>query len=398
MKTFNKHLTEAIEVPIRDLKSWLALRFKEINSFVGTFEKNLNWYRSTDISTRRDISYYASDERVSFDFLYPTTLENLSVLQYKLSDLESEIDSKDRKLLIRAIGNIIHGHELEWIVKELSTAYPEWKNRRVGEFDKDSPEIVVLFDTTEKLVLQLKKFIDTVVPKLTTLYLQLTGNEDAPLRNAQKIETLYHATTNAQNIMRDGFQDKRPDDYIGLGGSTSITSTASMEPGISFTYDLKTALDIAKCFKEVQMIANGQYKFSSLMDTATREGIWTQVWNHVKTSEGLKDFDEPPDTPEEIAIRAKFGNTTKRMPDTNDKVLIFKLYRAYLAFSPKRYNPVFFIDRGIEDYLNTFRTLPTSQIGVIEADVDISVSSHHPAENEIRVMPSAVVKIKRVIR
>lgn len=210
------------------------------------------------------------------------------------------------------------------------------------------------------------------------------GDETKILPNTGKVEVLYHATPYVREIIREGFKTKEQlGNRQSLGGDTS--------GGISFTADLRVAREIAKCFVEVIRIAKGKMTVNDvlrLIRSEKKKG--EEPW-------ALKDYINKArqrqwkwSNPHSRELSKRTGIPMPGKPyDINDKKEAFDLYRRYLSWSDKRYDPLFF---GTD--LNSFESLEEVNVGVVAAKVDMTkVIGYHYSMEEYRVPIDAILSI-----
>lgn len=190
----------------------------------------------------------------------------------------------------------------------------------------------------------------------------ISGRDDNPPETEDE-EILYHATINADKIYNEGFikEDVKTE---GIGGSTE---TKSGKKGISFTSDLYIAKEVARCLKEVIMIANGEISANDILEWSNDKD---KILKSVKSTYGKLNLEDPND--------------------------IFKIYNNYLWLD-KRYNPLFF---GISDIVSMFGGKNPNQVGIIAAKVNMKNPdiSYHVGMLEYRVPSEAIIKIEKLIK
>jgi hypothetical protein len=278
------------------------------------------------------------------------------------------------------------------------------------------PSMLSLFKEFHHLAHEFTEAMRLLQTKLQTLRdaAAMDHNDNSALPKHEKIETLYHASIYARDLARTGFESSRPKGGgLGLGGSVEDKAGNN---AISFTYDLKYALEIARWFKEVAMVYTGQIKLHQVLRWIEDEGMVEEVLSGMrglyKTCEG-GTFDVMADgvtcIDEENGkwkfTLEKFDRTLNKnvmSPGDPDRIFqtredVWNLYNAYLNRSKLRENP-------IGDMGSLLRTMQAKNvdpkgIGVIVAEVDMSDPDilHKPAERELRVQPRAIKKIVRVL-
>lgn len=210
------------------------------------------------------------------------------------------------------------------------------------------------------------------------------GDDTKHIPKTGKVEVLYHATPYVLEIIRDGFKTKEElGNRESLGGDTS--------GGISFTADLRVAREIAKCIVEVIRIAKGQMTVNDvlrLIGSERKKGDepWALKDYINKAKQRQWKWNNP-------ATREMSRQTGVPMPgkpyEINDKQEAFDLYRRYLSWSDKRYDPLFF---GVD--LKHFESMDEGNVGVVSAKVDMTkVISYHQAMEEYRAPLDAILSV-----
>jgi hypothetical protein len=75
--------------------------------------------------------------------------------------------------------------------------------------------------------------------------------------------------------------------------------------------------------------------------------------------------------------------------EINDKKEAFDLYRKYLAWSDKRYDPLFF---GVN--INSFESMDEGNVGVVAAKVEMTkVISYHQSMEEYRAPIDSILGV-----
>lgn len=182
----------------------------------------------------------------------------------------------------------------------------------------------------------------------------------------EAVERMYHASVDAKQIGRKGF-DKVVPSTKGLGGSQSDKSHKN---AISFTSDLYVAKEVMRSLKEAIMVARGDVKAHQILEWAEKARIKDKV------------------------LDSAFMPSGKREP--NDPVVAFAYYMSYLSWS-KRYDPGFF---GVPSkFVSIFKSLNPRDVGIVVAQVNTKHPdiTFYPAMQEYRVPPEAVVEVEKVI-
>lgn len=176
-----------------------------------------------------------------------------------------------------------------------------------------------------------------------------------------EVETLYHASIFATEIVRDGFMDEKPDERRGVGNYGAQAT-------ISFTHDRRIAYDIVRVFREMWMIVHGQLTRRHLLSWMQTEGIDPKKAASYFTRSG-----EPADTPAQI----------------------IRLYRGYLGLTQLRANPMFV---NMDELIPALQQRDLKDIGIVSCEVRLDGKEEYMhGEAEFRVPASRIVgPVKRV--
>lgn len=209
-----------------------------------------------------------------------------------------------------------------------------------------------------------------------------------PPKNLRETEILYHATPFTKEILFQGYKNKEELGNLEmLGGDT--------EGGISFTADLNIAKEIAKCLKEVTLIAQGKIKINDVIKMVKMDKNFAN-----QSSDGnmwpLKNFINVSRSNQ--SKKATFKSNPElekfigKIEDVSGPKEVFEMYKRYLAYTKKRYNPVFFMTD-----VNSFKNLDVNNIGVLASKVDINKTIKYlDSMEEYRIPPSAIIQTWKV--
>lgn len=215
------------------------------------------------------------------------------------------------------------------------------------------------------------------------------GDETKHIPQTGKVEVLYHATPYLREILREGFKTKEElGNRESLGGDTS--------GGISFTADLRVAREIAKCLVEVIRIAKGKMTVNDVLrmigsERKKGDKPWALEDYINKARQRQWKWSNP--ATKDLSQRAGVPMPGKPY-EINDREEAFSLYRRYLSWSDKRYDPLFF---GVD--LKHFESMDEGNVGVVSAKVDMTkVIGYHQAMEEYRAPLDAILSVhsKRV--
>lgn len=188
-----------------------------------------------------------------------------------------------------------------------------------------------------------------------------------------EVETLYHASAWANEIVAQGFAAEPPEGRRGVGNLGSQNE-------ISVTHDLKIAQDIMRGLKEFAMIANGQLTARMIADWIRREQIPNFPWReYTQVRTGTDMFSPYKDIPFEQLTMEKTA----------------AMLRGYMWLSKIHPNPVFM---NPEDLVRSLVGRPQNDIGILVCQVQMDPQNPYKhAESEFRIRPDQVLSIKRLM-
>lgn len=219
------------------------------------------------------------------------------------------------------------------------------------------------------------------LPPLYAMLLRLNDKRktDDPI-HTEDVEVLYHATTKLSDLLANGFR-KDWEQSGGLGGSRS---TQGRESGVSMTGDLYVAKEIARSFREVVGIANGEYDINDVIRwgrdlNVPEEQITRLTGDHAQARERAKDLG-----------RAREYGTPKTRAYEAYKAMMMQ---AHLS-ARTRYDARFFASS-----LSAFESIDPQDIGVLKVRVDMTDPElwYGGGEREYRVPVRAILGIEGVI-
>lgn len=212
-----------------------------------------------------------------------------------------------------------------------------------------------------------------------------------PPSNLRDSEILYHATPFVKEILSQGYKTK---DQLGnremLGGDTS--------GGISFTADINIAREIARCLREVILIAQGKIKINDIIKmvkadrnhttSSSKGGMWPleDFISGAIRNKSRKEFQK-----QHPELAKKLPSQSELYEISSPKE-VFQMYKRYLAYTKRRYDPVFFLSS-----IESFKGLDVNNVGVLASKVEVSkVIKYLDSMEEYRVPPDGVLKTWRV--
>lgn len=313
-----------------------------IKYFVNTTNKLLSRFK--------DVLNYVIQATFETDRLSALFSFNNSTLQILIEDMEQLIEQYSRGILELEFGNESKNYYRSFMV------YDSW---------------LKLAKEYTKTVLSFFDFIKLVSKKLKRKEESLSGTDDKLKHKFEgNTQKMYHATANATTLMRSGFKTNINQEVEGLGGQN--TDSAG-QAAISFTVDLYVAKEVARTLKEAIMIAKGQVTGEDILSLAAHEGIEKEI------------------------IQGTFVRTAQEIIEGTPDV-VFEAFKAYLATSRKRYDPVYI--GSSKKLMGLMKTKNEEDVGVLVCTVDVTnqnIKYLHSME-EYRVPPSAVVSIDKILK
>lgn len=243
-----------------------------------------------------------------------------------------------------------------------------------------------LSPNTPELLRSLVKGIRLLRPTLQEMSVklkeQLSVRTDERRPAHEKVETLYHASVNARQLVHSGFSAELPEKG-GIGGSQTGNNDTK---GISFTSDIYVAKEVAKSLKEVIGIANGEYRWRDVVKWIAEAGL--------NVDEIIKNARNTWMSGREVPNKYRQKDTgwnDRSEPLKQDPKNVFALYKTYLAYAGsarKRYDPVYF-----SVSIDTFKGMDSADVGVLSAQVDMTDPGllYAQSMHEWRVPPRAII-------
>lgn len=188
----------------------------------------------------------------------------------------------------------------------------------------------------------------------------------------QSVEIAYHASINARELFKQGFQSDYKNGSTGLGGS-------SYKGDISFSLSLDICKTIATAFKELWLITNEQWK---------RESVLEYVKKYTRTEENFKQ-----------AMDSYLQSKGYKILSNNKADLIeFYLNSLWFIQTPVSKNPVFSNTNG-KDWIKRLEKIDYRDIGIIKAKIKTENASEFlVAEREIRIPATDVIELISIIK
>lgn len=301
-------LTEKINNKPSNLALYLANRHKVVVQIIADLEKAeaLATKHDDGASIIRSAMRYSSGEDITPYDIEPRQLAYL--YRNPLKSLELTLDSYRRhgtqflEYLYRAVETAKTVRPLTSDQKAALAALP---NAHLGLRDygfDDGPEteadpdyqhamgyLMALrlgADARARLVALIGD-MDEKIGALWHRYTNLYNDKYRPEHD--EVETLYHTTAFATEILRDGFKAEKPVGRRGLGNYGD-------QEGISFTHRYKIAHDLWRSLREIWMIAHGKLTAKQIVGWIRAEGM-DKMYPDLATTVGIGVKMPAPDKP-----------------------------------------------------------------------------------------------------
>lgn len=371
-------LTEALVPPVRNWLQYARARKKEWLGIHNEYEAAQAEYDriKSNEETMDDFDDYLRDKyQREFDaddvrmFLYwmlkdyESPRRIVSAIEAVIDAIEGDWEWHSKKKFMSYFYDSVKNEELrkriDRFLNYASHEDPEFNPRYYEDPQRWEAYISSLTDLAQRT----KAALDKTAKKLDANYKYWAMKEYEDRPETEDVETLYHASANARELLEKGFTEDFGQRGTGLGRPE--------EGVISFTYDQKIAYDIAHALKVGVMIANGELKGHTVWRWLEDEGIDPRKAAEVHGREVLK-----PDEPHKV----------------------WNLYN-YWLWNNKigRGNPVFMTNaKSLMEYL---ATKTKDDVGVLKAKVNM----RHPGisfvkgEREFRVPPAAILSIDEMV-
>jgi len=374
---YHEIISETIVSGSRRLGFFLTKRLKEIDEIIAASDA-ANAVIKAGLRAKNDAEYLVQYAlRKVSDGYVPNEYDTNLVKHYNLENLRDSIESilkfgSDR-FLRYAVDNLKY---IEPVSDETRTALAFMPSVEQGileyGFEPDDPDpdyqaAMQLVNAYLVIAKNLKR-VETVIEALKPVFADTEKRHAYDTRPREyrpdhgEVETLYHASMYASEIVRNGFAAEKPEDRKGVGNlGTQAT--------ISFTHDIKIAHDIMRALREIWMIVHGQLTRRDIIKWLKAENI-------------------------DLKKAQSFYMTSREEPNSIGNTIA--LYRAYLGLSRIRTDPVFISPQELIPHLVK---IDIKDIGIVSCPVKLDgddVEYLH-GEAEFRVPASRVVgAIKRV--
>ena len=348
----------------RDMTSWPRENFEYL---VNSFREDLNRLREEGLDLQLLpyfsllLSSYGTPKNEALLALWPRKIEeSLKLLSrfrpgVQIAGILGKV-GESAKTLVRALDS-------SETVEKAHYAFKSFK-KQMKDLGLDRFLRTVTIPSIKKSLSSLLSFVNMASERVDLL--AVSGKE--PVRSS-KIETLYHASINAAELMRKGFSQKWSGEG-GLGGSRGTKGDVS---GVSFTYDLYVAKEIARSLKIATLIAHRQVKLHHVMDWARRSNLLKEVLREAQ----YHDFSGE-DKPEEVMVL--YGSYSKALDRSG------KGYFPFFMGSPKR-------------LMKTLSSVNPRNVGVVSCLIDMSDPDilYIQREREYRIPVRSIKSVEKLI-
>jgi hypothetical protein len=374
-------LLEKIATQPKNFKNWLEKRITLLDSIISQVEQATEILAKNEHDGDYILSYAlrsANDGvRVQLPSAYSIDLDRHYQLTRLRDSLQSIVNYGANRFLTYAVSSLNDINQLSDETKHVLAMMPHAKSGFVDygfapgtpdtENDPEYAAANAMLAAYLKITDALKKtelVVDQLKPVLLDLQRRYAYNHTPEKYRPEHgdVETLYHASLYAVDIVAHGFAAEKPSDREGVGNYGD-------QPEISFTHSLPIAHDIMRALKEMWMIVHKKLSSQQIIGWMNSENI---------------------DLNKAKSVFLKSGEPLSTIPQT------IRLYRSYLGFSKIRTDPVF---TDPERLIPQLEKIDINDIGIVSCEVRLTGDEKYlHGEAEFRVPASAVIgKIKRVI-
>jgi hypothetical protein len=390
---------QALRVPPRDLARFSRKFIAELTDAVARAETAYAALREVKEKSNVSSDHWALMRKLGIAYL-ADTLRQVGGIAYTAKSALREESLEIALLVIFHTSREWHNDVLKPIQEAVDKITPgviedylkdhdlEWNEK----YEEGMPlaEITPYYDLRMALAECLRVYREAEKDWKT---LQPIWQTDMSALEPAKVETLYHASLVAKKLYENGFEKTIPGDIgLGLGGSKSDRTG---KDATSFTYDLKYALDLARAFKELALIAHGEITAKQILNWAKHEGTAERVADYLVNVEGgVKGAFRIKLDGGDWVVRSHTGETMdlNEFYDTPERVAI--VYNAYIKHHSFRKDPLIL---NIRTLVRNMKSIDPAGVGVVAAEVNMEHPDIHynPSERELRVPPEAILRTTR---
>ena len=307
------------------------------------------------------LSTYGTRQHQTFLALWPRIILHA---RNRLAGFKPDISVSDSFGRIKEqIRNLISSLDSAYDIKSVHFAYSEFEKKI-----KSSGIISILSSPgNSKLKKSLSNLFSTI--KAAHNRIKLLALPDREPKRTSKIETLYHASINAVQLKQKGFFKN----WVPGGGLGGSRSTKDFSKGVSFTYDLYIAKEIARALKIASLIARKQVTAHHILDWAKRSNI-------------LKKTIE--------------GSGLENLHSLEKPENVMSLYRGFLSATERKgkgYDPFFM--GSAKSLMSILSSTSPHNIGVVACSINMEDPNikYLPREREYRIPVEAIISIDKLI-
>lgn len=359
--------TAALVHPTRDLHGLMQFRSSKLIKLINQIVDVCNVVGRMNEEDRSDylksfFQYEIGDSEINW--IKSRCLDFKKNIEWRQEDLKMNISNE---LIMRSFDSLLnHSGEDFRVLSRVMNRFSSPDIQEGYGWDPASGEDPTLANA----ILEIPKIWNEIIKVMDDMSTSLANTEATKSHHSKQpesesVETLYHTTANLDRILANGFSSD-PVKTEGLGGSTSLKAGGN---GVSFTSDLYVAKEIARCFKELIMIATGELTGPKLL-TWMDDKLKDMVLRGSREIHGTKSIDTPED--------------------------VVNIYKVYLAHS-KRYDPLFM--PNAKNLISIFGSRQKENVGIIQAKIDMSNPNitYFSGMHEYRVPPEAILSIDGAI-
>lgn len=374
-------LLEKIATQPKNFKSWLEKRIHMLDSIISQVEQASEILAKNEHNGDYILSYALRSANDGVRPQLPSTYSINLDRQYQLSrlrdSLQSIVNYGASRFLTYAVSSLNDINPVSDEIKQVLVMMPHAKSGFVDygfepgtpdtENDPEYAAANAMLGAYFQISNALKKtetLIDQLKPVLFDLQRRQSYNYTPEKYRPEHgdIETLYHASLYASDIVAHGFAAEKPLGREGVGNYGD-------QPEISFTHSLPIAHDIMRALKEMWMIVHKELSSQQIIGWIKSENI---DLNKAKN------------------VFVKSGEPLTTIPQT------IRLYRSYLGYSKIRTDPVF---TDPERLIPQLEKIDINDIGIVSCEIRLTGEEKYlHGEAEFRVPASAIIgKPKKVV-
>jgi hypothetical protein len=403
-----KYIVDEATIPVDSLGNAFTIIIKKARYIISLYSKLFKIVEDNEAFIVNDLSaldidhYFVSavkrlKEDITEKSIYRGNLmQEIESIEQYLEVAKTTEDSNYRyKIISEYIPNFIksmysgfmdpengRAHSLREVINCVTNFINKYENYGFKE-DEAETKLVKSIELILSDIVNIGKSISGYSERLGAYSEWMLGayHQDRKFRpkDLQETEIAYHASLQAVQLFEKGFtKGWSSKDSMGLGGAS--------ETDISFSLDVKVCQNILITYKQMWLIANGQWKISSVLDHVR---LYSKEPREDKG--GKYTFDE-------IVNIHKRQKSDPFPPKTPEQTLDFFRTALYFINTPVSRNPVFW-GFDSKEWVSKLKQIDIGDIGIIKAKIlTKNASEFLVAEREIRIPPTDILEMISIIK